>query len=635
MNHTICMKIYSLLIIFSLFLFGGNSQVFSREPKAEPRRQVLMLYSFSRWTNWQKQIVKGFDAGLEEAGGQLQPIIYEENLDSARLIDGQDDEVLIAYLEDKYAGIPFDMLIAEGQAAGEFLFRNPSFFPKVSRYALNFLKFPQLPAGRGDEFTFETIVTPDIFIGKIKELLPNVNRVIAVVDNSPMGKNAEQSFRNVNDTGRALPFIEIWNNFTASELYERASKLPNNSILLYTPLITDRKGELLDSAQIATTLAKNASVPVFTPFDSLIGIGPLGGLVSSGYEQGKIIARLALFGAAGLPPSQAAYEEEISHYLFDAAALKRWKIKIPANFGKYQLVNVRISFFKRHWLASSISIFLISLFGVLSFLLWRASKVRSVFLKQLKYEQKLLEQRVEERTKALSHINKELTREIADRRQAEAQAYKLVEEKTTLHKELQHRVKNSISLISSLINLESHNTQNTEVSQILHKLESRVSSLAYLYEVLFHAGELEMVEMASYLGIIVDTVGDSLGADVQGIVIKKNFEPFSMSVKQSLSLGLMVNELITDSIRHAFIGRESGTIEISGRQRDARFILEIKDDGIGLPEGFNLKKSKGFGLLLVDLLCQQLNGNISLGKAMRASAKRGPGARFLLSIPVE
>jgi two-component sensor histidine kinase/DNA-binding LacI/PurR family transcriptional regulator len=183
-------------------------------------------------------------------------------------------------------------------------------------------------------------------------------------------------------------------------------------------------------------------------------------------------------------------------------------------------------------------------------------------------------------------------------------------QKATMLKELQHRVKNSIGLITSVIRLEAARASSPEARETLADLEARVSSVGNLYETLYDAGEAESIDLAEYLSRVVDSAA-SLGAESGRISFRRSLEHRAMDMKRAIYLGLIVNELITDCLKHAFPGGRSGRIDVSLALRGGSLVLGISDDGCGFPPGFDPAAGKGFGFEMVSILARQLEGSLS------------------------
>ena len=199
------------------------------------------------------------------------------------------------------------------------------------------------------------------------------------------------------------------------------------------------------------------------------------------------------------------------------------------------------------------------------------------------------------------------------------------EEKAVLLKELQHRVKNSMGIISSIIGVEASEASQPETRHALASLESRMAAIGDLYEELFDSGDISSVDLSAYLRRVVESSVASIGEGGGRIALDLSLESHELDLKRAVSLGLIVNELVTDSLKHAFPGGRTGTIGLRLSLEGKALVLEIRDDGVGFPIGFDPESSKGFGLRMVGLLAEQIGMKLEF-------LPGGPGARTRLSL---
>jgi PAS domain S-box-containing protein len=201
------------------------------------------------------------------------------------------------------------------------------------------------------------------------------------------------------------------------------------------------------------------------------------------------------------------------------------------------------------------------------------------------------------------------------------------DEKTARLRELQHRVKNGMSVIASLAALKAEQFQDEASKEAFEDLQREVGALASLYDILYRSGESAEIRLDEYVGSLVEALRASHGAEERGIEVRTSLNPVSLNLKRAESVGLAIVELVSDAFKHAFPGGRSGTLLISLRREGESIVLEVADDGIGLPEGFSPEEASGYGVSMVALLARQLGG--------RLEVVAGPGARFALRFPFE
>lgn len=217
--------------------------------------------------------------------------------------------------------------------------------------------------------------------------------------------------------------------------------------------------------------------------------------------------------------------------------------------------------------------------------------------------------------------------DITARKKAEKVLKNAAMEKEALHRELLHRVKNSFALIKSLIYLERQRLDNEETNKVLEELEHRVGSLAHMYSLLNETGVSQQVELDHYLRQISKSLTDSFIEDNQKIKIKTEFDNIIVSPKDASSIGLIINELLTNSLKYAFDKDSDGEITIKLKEENNFAILLVADNGRGLPKNFKIEDSTGMGLELVKMLTQQLSGTLDV--------ESKDGTTFKIVIPIK
>ncbi len=188
---------------------------------------------------------------------------------------------------------------------------------------------------------------------------------------------------------------------------------------------------------------------------------------------------------------------------------------------------------------------------------------------------------------------------------------KAVSEKEALLRELQHRMKNSLTLINSIINLEIDRLKDNEMAGVLDNIKGRLESLASLYELLFQSDTFKEVDLGDYLKSIVRLLSGSYGAAPSDLRIEEDIEPMRVNAKSAAAWGLIANELLTNSFKYAFPKGGTGTIRINLKKLKNEIILTVADDGAGMPPDFDINNPRGLGLLLVKTLSLQLKGSLT------------------------
>jgi PAS domain S-box-containing protein len=215
--------------------------------------------------------------------------------------------------------------------------------------------------------------------------------------------------------------------------------------------------------------------------------------------------------------------------------------------------------------------------------------------------------------------------DINERKAYEQQLEQSIREKQILLQEVHHRVKNNLAIISSLMQLQSFTTQNGAFSDLLTTCQMRIKTIAMIHEILYQSERLSKIDFNLYIRNLNELVRNTLNPK-EGIGLSISCEPFLLNVNQAIPCALILNELITNSIKHAFPADTNGTIAINVTMADNIVTLEVKDDGIGLPEDFEQIKDKSLGFTIIDILVKQLKAEFEItseeGTVTRLSFKR-------------
>ena len=194
--------------------------------------------------------------------------------------------------------------------------------------------------------------------------------------------------------------------------------------------------------------------------------------------------------------------------------------------------------------------------------------------------------------------------------------------KDILLKELQHRVKNNLQMITALIRMEARNLTNDDSSERFARLAGRINALAVLYDALSRDKADDNVDLGAYLGQIAAAVMQAHGAE--GIRLDTKIDTWPVSINVAMPAGLVVNEVLTNSLKHAFTGREGGIIKLHSLIDDDGCHITVADDGVGLPEGAIWPQPGRLSAIIVQSLKQNASANVSVESA--------PGKGFAVTI---
>jgi PAS domain S-box-containing protein len=218
-------------------------------------------------------------------------------------------------------------------------------------------------------------------------------------------------------------------------------------------------------------------------------------------------------------------------------------------------------------------------------------------------------------------------RDISARKQAEADTLRSLEENRTLLRELHHRVKNNLQVISSLLNLQSAYVTDERTLDVLRDSQNRVKSMALIHERLYQTRALTKIDFGDYLFSLVSHIKSSFRG-VGDVDVRIDADGYVLDVDLVIPCGLIVNELISNSLKHGFPDGRSGEIVVALRHgQDFDLVLTVADDGCGLPADLDLAAPRSLGLQLVTMLTQQVRGELRV--------ERDRGTAFIITFPME
>ncbi len=203
-------------------------------------------------------------------------------------------------------------------------------------------------------------------------------------------------------------------------------------------------------------------------------------------------------------------------------------------------------------------------------------------------------------------------RDISERKQIEKQLRTSLSEKTTLLGEIHHRVKNNLTVIFGLLEMQIMQSDNPEVTTILRESQGRIQSMSMIHEKLYKTTHLESVNVAEYIQDLAETIYKTYHQFENVQLTLNNHSEIALPLNKMIPCGLLLNEVLTNIYKYAFAGRSAGLITINTSMEGDNFILEIADDGIGIPEEKEVKASQSLGMRLIHSFARQMKAKITM-----------------------
>jgi PAS domain S-box-containing protein len=206
--------------------------------------------------------------------------------------------------------------------------------------------------------------------------------------------------------------------------------------------------------------------------------------------------------------------------------------------------------------------------------------------------------------------------DISTRKREEGRVLASLKEKDILLGEIHHRVKNNLQIVDSLLGLQSGIINDTGTQEILRESQNRIKSMALIHQILYQSNDFARMDFNDFLDTLVPTLASSYGADPDRIVLSINAIEVRLPLSVAIPCGLLVNELISNALKHAFPANRHGEIRIDlSIASGGQVLLSVEDDGVGIPDDLDLDNTATLGLQLVTLLTDQLGGEMVIRRS--------------------
>jgi PAS domain S-box-containing protein len=218
--------------------------------------------------------------------------------------------------------------------------------------------------------------------------------------------------------------------------------------------------------------------------------------------------------------------------------------------------------------------------------------------------------------------------DITERKLAEERLKASLKEKEILLREIHHRVKNNLTVISSLLSMQANIVKDRDVHSALYESQSRVKAMALIHETLYQSESLALVDLERYVKELISNIVTAFEGITGRISFDIDVRDVKMEVNQAVPCGLIINELVTNALKHAFNSGQNGVVRITaGYTKKGEVELTVSDNGTGFSEELDWKKSKSLGVRLISLMVDQLHGIMDI--------RNHHGAEIAIKWPVQ
>ncbi len=565
--------------VFVLYLLASLPLLFAQ---ALPKN-VLILHSYQHDFDWTQLVHDGMVMELESARNA--PVIIKvEYMDTKRVWDENLADRFADYLEMRYKDARIDLVLVSDNDAFDFM---------IGYGAGIFGDIPFVFAGVNDfdPASIESIrhrVTGVVehidyrsTINAIHMMFPDVTTLKVLADPSTTGPKTLKEFL-MAATEIACPLeISVFPDAPFNDIVSEAASLPQTTAVILLAYARDKAGLVWSMREVTSRMSAAAAGPVFGVWDFYMGHGIVGGALTSGLAQGRAAGAIAARILSGEYPGDIAVDDVRSPpFSVDWRQLKRFGVpmgRVPAGA---VILYKPLSLYERDPRAFLAMIVLggaVLLLGV------------SLALARLAY---------------------------ARLRASELRLASSLQEKESLLRELHHRVKNNFQVIASLLSLQADSFGEESTKRALLESENRIRSMALVHAEIYEERDLAAIDLSSYARALASQLVSAFADRAPRARFKLSGERVLLDLEQAIPLGLLLNELMSNSLKYACAEDGSCLMSLSATiSDDGLCILRYSDDGPGLPRDLSLEKPNSLGLQLMAVLALQLGASLSRDEA--------------------
>ena len=538
----------------------------------------MILHSYQNDYEWTRLINQGINEELEDAR-DLSCRIKSEFLDAKRSWNSERAAEFQEYLRRRYSDFAPDLIVVSDNDAFDFMLEYgeavfgsvPWIFTGVNDFSATAIaRMRDRVTGVVERIDYEATLS------LILKLFPDTREVKVLSDQTTTGPKTLHELLMAAESMRFPLPITSFPDAPFREVLRTAVELPPTTAVLLLAYSRDGAGELWSSRDVASRVSAMVSGPVFAIWDFFLGHGIVGGALTSGLAQGREAGRMALRILRGESPASIPVSDVPSTLvILDWRQLKRFRLpagRIPREARiEYRPPALHERDPAAFWIVVGLGVFALVLAGSLGVIVRAYRKVR----------------------------------------QSEERLASSLQEKETLLREVHHRVKNNFQVTASLLSLQAGSVEDGKAQSALRDSENRIRSMALVHAQVYEERDLSDISLGDYArslaGNLISAYSESAGASRFYI----SGDELSMGMDRAIPLGLVLNELITNSLKYATVGRGGCSIRVDLRKdRNGGAVLRYSDDGPGLPSDASLEKPKTLGLQLISLLAQQAGGHV-------------------------
>ncbi len=590
---------------------------------SDNQKKILVLHSYHQGLVWTDDIMEGIYSVFNKDDMDIE--INVEYMDTKRYFDGFEGKYLTRLRDmykDKYGTMNLDIIISSDDNAFQFLLmHHDELFPGTPVVFCGVNDFEDAMLA-GHELVFTGVLElldPKASIDLALKLHPKAREIAIITETTISGsvnRNVlEQLADQYKGTAEFIFLDKDKTGLTLQELLGSLRQLKETSVVFYSDFLRS-KGVYINQEVAVPEISRTSRRPVYTQYDEILGLGVVGGKLVNGHSHGQKAAEMAKRILQGAPVNTLpVHKESVNTYMFDYEQLTRFNIDTDDLPEGSIFINRPFSFYMEYkalvWAVMVIFVFMILSLAAIFLNVVRRKKAE----RELKKAHDELEQKVENRTNALGIANIDLQSEIDERARAEEQIKKALKEKELLLQEIHHRVKNNLTVVHSLLGLQAKHIYDERDREMFRESINRIKSMAMIHEKLYDTKDLANIDFSAYLKHMLKDMFMSYNLTSDQITLNIDENDVTLRINSAIPCGLIINELVSNSLKHAFPDNMKGEIHVAlnAYSKDEIELL-VRDNGIGIPESLNIKAADTLGMNLVNALIKQLQGTIEINR---------------------
>lgn len=534
-------------------------------------KNVLVLNSYHQGYFWADRMMKGL---FDSIPPELNIEFHVNYMDTKRISDPGYFSLLKDLYSYKYSEMHFDAIISMDDNALNFLlnYRNeifsgvPVVFTGINDWN------PSRIEGHSGYTGMITHYDMQANTELVLSLHPGIERIAVVLDDTVTGQAMENRLRRIETTLPEHVQLEFWNDLEPEEITRRLKLQADSTAIIWGIYLRTPSGSFISTSESLKMVIESSSLPVYCLWD-VVGLGALGGLVSNPEYLGSETAKSMLRILDGDDPDLMPVGESPLTYIFDYRVLKKSGIRSNNLPEPRQIRYKPFSFIREYPLITSLTLIILVLHLFIIFVLL--------------YYRRLEKANTEVITKAL-------------------------DERTILLRELHHRTKNNMQLLISMISLSRSGLGSDDPDTILSELENKVHTISLVHTMLDPSENLSHIMLKQYVEELISLIKNNYTRKLYNIDIRLTVDKSELNIDLSTALGFILNELLSNSCKHAFPDSD-GIINIEIAVVGDILNLQYSDNGIGLSDTSVLFESKSLGFpTIYDMITNQFYGSLEV-----------------------